>query len=130
MRSGCIVVRAGAVVRNRIGHVKRLIGGGVVHGGQDWLVLLLVVRVFDVVHGRVRLLDVVSGVRLLDVVRLGRLVMHDRCLVVHGSCLMVHCLLVMHWCAMMHNWSFVMLHDWSRVVSWSSVMRHSVVQDW
>ena len=49
--------------------------------------------------------------------------MHDRGLV-------VHCLLVMHnWRAMVHNWSLMMLHNWCRVVSWSSVMRHSVVQD-
>ena len=40
MGSGCLVVRASPVVRDRIGHVERLVAGSdsVVHGHDDWLV--------------------------------------------------------------------------------------------
>ena len=93
--------------------------------GYDRLVLLelLVVGVLDVVHGCVCLFDVVGGVGLLDMVRLGSLVMHDGCLVMRGSGFMVHWLLVMR------NFR-AMVHSWSLVVSLRSVKRDSVVQDW
>ena len=93
--------------------------------GYDRLVLLelLVVGVLHVVHGCVCLFDVVGGVGLLDVVRLGSLVVHDGCLVKHRGGFMVHWLLVMrNFCAMVHSWSLVM--------SLSRVKRDSVVQDW
>ena len=62
------------MVRDGIGHVVGLVWM------VNWLVFdLRVVRVCDVMHWGVLLLDMVRDVGLLDVVRLGNLVVHYSC---------------------------------------------------
>lgn len=124
MSSGRLVMGPGAMVRDRVSHVERLVR--VMHWSGLLLVqmLLLMNWVLDMVHGCVSLLNVMRNVWHLDMVGLGCLVVCKRCLMVGRCSLMVHWLVVMYTCSLMvRNWGFMM--HWG-----SSVMRHCMVQDW
>ena len=127
MSSGCGVVRSlvmslGAMVRNGVGDVVGLVWVF----SFLWLLLQLhVVRILHFAHLGVLLLDVMRDVGLLNLVRLGSLVVLHWCLVVDWGGVLgvlgVHKLLMMHWRGVMHSGMHL-----DFVVG---MMRHGVVQN-
>ena len=117
-----LVMSLGAMVRNGVGDVVGLVWVL----SFLWLLLQLhVVRILHFAHWGVLLLDMMRDVGLLNLVRLGSLVVLHWCLVVDWGGVLgvlgVHKLFMMHWRGVMHggmHLDFVV-----------GMMRHGVVQN-